>query len=67
MKGQTIQLVSYEHEHHNSTSSVIMFYMCADIFENISQTVKKEKYKPEADTLRVRERDRSADCVQMHT
>ena len=32
--------------------------MCADIFENISQTVKKEKYRPEPDTLRVREREK---------
>lgn len=31
----------------------MLIFVCADIFENISQTVKKEKYQSEPDTLQV--------------
>ena len=42
----------------------IFVTVCVDIFENISQTVKKERYQPEPDTLQVsgwKSRDRGRD------
>ena len=32
---------------------LLRYYLCVDIFESVSQTVKKERYQPEPDTLRV--------------
>lgn len=43
----------YHKEAREKIFSLTYMLSCADIFENISRTVKKEKYQSEPDTLQV--------------